>query len=68
MAQAKKYRYEIGYSAEGSTYGYVDLTKKEAAIVAYALNEMNWKNVHEESWSGSGTWIDVDNPMEIPNE
>jgi hypothetical protein len=65
---AKKYRYHIGYSAEGTTYGYVDLTKKEASIVAYALDERNWKDGSSEMWSGTGTWIDIDNPMEIPDE
>lgn len=68
MAKAKKYRYAIGYSAEGSTDGYIDLTKKEAAIVAYALNESNWKDVSKEHFCGTGTCIDTDNPQEIPEE
>ena len=66
MASAKKYRYHISKSAEGMTSGTIDLTKKEAAIVAYALNTSNWNNLEEEEWSGS-CWIDVDNPMEIDN-
>lgn len=67
MAKAKKYRYMVSNSAEGTTYGYIELTKKEAAIVAYATSESNWKDVESESWSGS-FWIDVDNPQEIPED
>ena len=64
MANAKKYRYYICQSAEGETTGTIDLTKKEAAIVAYALDISNWNNLETEAWSGS-CFIDVDNPMEI---
>lgn len=64
MANGKKYRYYIYRSAEGMTSGTIDLTKKEAAIVAYALDTSNWGNLDEESWSGS-CYIDVENPMEI---
>ena len=67
MASGKKYRYNIHKSAEGMTSGTIDLTKKEAAIVAYALDTSNWKNLEEETWSGS-CWIDIDNPMEIDSE
>lgn len=64
MAKAKKYRYYICKSAEGITSGTIDLTKKEASIVAYALNTSNWNNLEEDDWSGS-CYIDIDNPMEI---
>ncbi len=64
---AKKYRYNICKSAEGMTTGTIDLTKKEAEIVAYALDTTNWNNLEEEPWSGS-CWIDIDNPMEIEEE
>lgn len=64
MANKKKYRYNICYSAEGTTSGTINLTKKEASIVAHALNTSNWDNLEVESWSGS-CWIDIDNPMEI---
>jgi hypothetical protein len=64
---AKKYRYMVSNLAEGTTCGYVDLTKAEAKIVAYATNQDNWKNVQYESWSGS-FWIDIDNPIEIKDE
>ena len=67
MANGKKYRYNIYKSAEGTTSGTIDLTKKEAAIIAYALDTSNWNNVEEESWSGS-CWIDIDNPMKIDCE
>ena len=67
MANVKKYRYNIYQSAEGTTSGTIDLTKKEASIVAYALNISNWNNVEEEFYSGS-CWIDIDNPMEIDCE
>ena len=62
---AKKYRYDIGHFAEGLCHGTIDLTKKEAAIVAYALDESNWASCSDEGWSGS-FWIDTDNPTEIP--
>lgn len=64
---AKKYRYYVSNSAEGVSCGYVDLTKKEAEIVAYATNEANWKNARDDGYSGYFL-IDIDNPMEIPNE
>jgi hypothetical protein len=64
---AKKYRYAVSYMAEGTTCGYVDLTKAEAKVVAYATNTDNWKSLQYESWSGS-FWIDIDNPIEMPNE
>lgn len=67
MAKAKKYRYEIGYYAEGTTRGYIELTKKEADIVAYALNARNWEIIEEESYSGSA-WIDTAHPVEIPEK
>lgn len=62
----KKYRYSVGLSAEHDISGTVDLTKKEAEIVAYATNTNNWKNFHGGGWCGI-FWIDVNNPMEIEN-
>ena len=41
---AKKYRYNVGLSTEQNFTGTIDLTKKEAEIVAYATNTKNWKN------------------------
>lgn len=67
MAKAKKYRYLVSNNAEGTTYGYIELTKKEAAIVDWATNESNWKDVVSESWSGIFL-IDVDDPQEIPEK
>lgn len=64
---AKKYRYNVGLSAEGDFTGTVELTKKEAEIVAFATNTNNWKNAYGGGWCGS-FWIDVDNPQEIHNE
>ena len=60
----KKYRYNIGCSTEGYTCGTIDLTKEEAAIVAYAMNKDNWRITLDESYSGN-CWIDVDHPQEI---
>ena len=60
----KKYRYNIGCSAEGNTCGTIDLTKEEAAIVAYAMNKDNWHITLDESYSGN-CWIDIDHPQEI---
>lgn len=64
MGSEKKYRYYIYQSAEGETTGTIDLTEKEAAIVAYALDISNWDNLETEPWSGS-CYIDINNPMEI---
>lgn len=49
---AKKYRYNVGLSTEQNFTGTVDLTKKEAEIVAYATNTKNWKNCCGGSWCG----------------
>lgn len=61
---AKKYKYRISYSAEGVTSGTINLTKKEAQIVAYALDTANWENLEEELYSGECT-LDVEHPMKI---
>ena len=61
---SKKYRYSIWCCAEGNTTGTIDLTKKEASIVAYALNQSNWNLIEDEPYSGY-CGIDVDNPQEI---
>ena len=47
----KKYRYNIGHSGEGYTFGTIDLTKKEAAIVAYAMDKDNWSIILDEPYS-----------------
>lgn len=60
----KKYRYNVGLSAEEDLTGTIDLTKKEAENVAYAANTNNWKNCCGGGWCGR-FWIDIDNPMEI---
>lgn len=60
----KKYRYNVGLSAEEYFTGTVDLTKKEAEIVAYATNTNNWKNLYGGFWHGR-FYIDIDNPIEI---
>lgn len=61
---AKKYRYQVCLSAEEECIGFVDLTKKEAEIVAYATSIGNWKNVFGGGYCGYFE-IDVNNPMEI---
>jgi len=61
---AKKYKYNISFGAEEETRGTIELTKKEAAIVAYAFDTDNWDIQEESEFSGRG-WIDVENPMEI---
>lgn len=60
----KKYRYTICCCAEGDTCGTIDLTTREAAIVAYAMNKDNWNIILDEPYSGN-CWIDVDHPQEI---
>lgn len=61
---AKKYRYNVALTAEDEWCGTIDLTKKEAEIVAYATNTDNWKNGKGGGYCGY-FWIDVNNPMEI---
>jgi hypothetical protein len=61
---AKKYRYNVSLSAEETQSGTIDLTKKEAEIVAYATNTDNWKNGYGGGYCGYFS-IDIDNPMEI---
>lgn len=59
---AKKYYYRIIKAGEGTSSGFVLLTKKEAEIVDYALNDNNWVRATYESWSGNAK-IDLDNPI-----
>lgn len=61
---AKKYRYNVCLSAEEDLCGTIDLTKEEAAIVAYATSVDNWANQHGGGYCGYFS-IAVDNPMEI---
>ena len=60
----KKYRYKVRLSAEGIRSGTIDLTEKEAKIVAYATNPENWKNNFGGEYSGEFE-IDIEHPMEI---
>lgn len=60
----KKYKYRVCLSAEDYSDGYVELTKREAEIVAYAADTGNWKDVHLNPYSGDFQ-IDLDNPEEI---
>lgn len=58
----KKYYYRITRAAEGTTSGFVLLTKREAKIVDYALNDDNWVRAIYGDWSGDAS-IDIDNPI-----
>ena len=60
----KKYRYNVGLSAEEESTGTVDLTKEQAKVVAYATNSDNWDNTEFGTYTGA-FWIDIENPMEI---
>lgn len=60
----KKYRYNVSLTAEGCLSGTVDLTKREAEIVAYATNPKNWKNTFYGEYYGEFK-IDIKHPMEI---
>lgn len=61
----KKYRYSVSLTAEETSFGYVELTKKEAEIVEYATNTANWKDKETEPYSGFFC-IDIEHPEEIP--
>lgn len=60
----KKYKYRVCLSAEDYSDGYVELTKREAEIVAYAIDTRNWKDSNINPYSGDFE-IDLDNPEEI---
>ena len=64
---AKKYRYRVCLSAEEDRRGFVELTRKEAQIVAYATNPQNWDDDSGCAYSGSFT-IDVTNPSKCHNK
>ena len=60
----KKYRYNVGLFAEETQTGTVDLTERDASIVAYATEPNNWNSCDGGGFCGS-FWIDKDNPIEI---
>ena len=62
----KKYKYPVSLSAEDYSCGYVELTKREAEIVAYATSTINWKDADLNPYSGYFC-IGLDNPIEIDN-
>lgn len=64
FGKKKKYRYRVGLHAEGKRTGYLDLTEKEARLVAYATNPENWISSFYGEYYGEFR-IDLDNPMEI---
>ena len=61
---AKKYRYEVSLCAEEDTIGTIDLTKKEAELVAWATDPANWNVRSSGNWCGYFS-INLNNPMEI---
>ena len=64
MAKEKKYRYKVSFCAEDDFSGTIELTKREAEVVAYATDTANWKNGSGGGYCGTFV-IDLDNPMEI---
>lgn len=66
-SEEKKYKYTVSLSADDETYGYVELTKREAEIVSYATNERNWENKISNPYSGS-FYIDLEHPVEIEED
>lgn len=61
---AKKYRYEVNLSAEEEVTGTIDLTKKEAELIARVTNPANWHNRCGGGYCGY-FHIELSNPMEI---
>lgn len=59
----KKYWYQVSLSAEGTSYGWVQLTEDEAKAVSYASRMENWVRVESEPWSGS-FYIDLESKRE----
>lgn len=60
----KKYKYLVYLLADDYSCGYVELTKREAEIVAYATSTINWKDADLNPYSGYFC-IGLDNPIEI---
>lgn len=60
----KKYKYPVSLLADDYSCGYVELTKREAEIVAYATSTINWKDADLNPYSGYFC-IDLYNPEEI---
>lgn len=60
----KKYKYLVSLSADDWSDGYVELTKREAEIVAFATDTRNWKDANLNPYSGYFV-INLDNPEEI---
>lgn len=56
----EKYWYTMSLNAEESAQGNVLLTKKEAKIVANAIDQM-YKNLTGGNWCGS-VFIDIEHP------
>lgn len=48
----RKYRYAVSLMADGQSSGFVELTKEQAEIVAYATTTSNWINANKEPYSG----------------
>lgn len=49
---AKKYRCELMQSAEGTTTGFMMLTKEEYEIVKRVSDYNNWEDLDYDAWCG----------------
>lgn len=49
----KKYKCDLGLSAEGVATGYMYLTEEEYNIVKKVSDTANWECFYDEGWSGS---------------
>lgn len=63
----RKYRYAVSLIADGQSSGFVELTKEQAEIVAYATTTSNWINANKEPYSGI-FFIDTENPIELTSD
>ena len=63
----KKYRYNVTCSGEDDNEGVIELTEREALIVAYATNGNNWKHRHYSVYGGVFK-IDIEHPKPIKED
>lgn len=66
-ATEQRYKYKVMNVAEGDATGYVLLTKRDAALVAYVTNQENWSALDDDGYSGTFK-IDVENPISVDEE
>ena len=63
MQPIEKKWYSVSLVAEDFTEGYVQLTERDAKLVAWATSPVNWRAVEQRPWSGMFL-IDIEHPLD----